>query len=222
MKSIAIDGPAGAGKSTVAQSVAASLGFIYVDTGALYRAIGLFALRSGIPHTDETALVSRLDEVNVELAYRDGHQLIFLDGQDVTEEIRGAQMGLVASAVSAFPAVRDFLLGLQREMAQRHNVIMDGRDIGTVVLPGADLKIFLTATPEDRAMRRHKEFAAKGNPISFEQVLEDINRRDEADMGRATAPLKPAEDSVILDTSGNNFQESVDLVLKVIRERGIA
>ena len=222
MKSIAIDGPAGAGKSTIAQSVAKSLGFIYVDTGALYRAVGLFALREGIPHTDEDALISRLPEVKVELAYRDGLQLIFLGGLDVTGEIRGPQMGNIASDVSAFPGVRDFLLGMQREMAGKHNVIMDGRDIGTVVLPGADLKIFLTATPEDRAKRRHLEFTAKGNNISYEQVLEDIKRRDANDMGRATAPLKPAPDAVILDTTGNEFQQSVDLVLRVIRERGIA
>jgi len=222
MTSIAIDGPAGAGKSTIAQRVAKSLEFIYVDTGALYRAVGLFAMRGNIPHTDSDALISRLGEVDIELDYRDGRQLIFLNGQDVTGDIRGPEMGLIASDVSAFPAVRDFLLGLQREMAQRHNVIMDGRDIGTVVLPGADLKIFLTATPEDRAMRRYKEFAAKGSKISYDQVLGDIKRRDANDMGRATAPLKPAQDAVMLDTTGNEFEQSVALVLEIIRERGLA
>jgi len=219
--SIAIDGPAGAGKSTIAQRVAGSLEFIYVDTGALYRAVGLFALQNGISYTDEDMLTSRLGEVNVELGYRDGRQLIFLNGQDVTKDIRGPEMGLIASDVSAFPGVRDFLLGLQREMAVKHNVIMDGRDIGTVVLPGADLKIFLTATPEDRATRRYKEFAARGSKTSYDQVLADIKRRDANDMNRATAPLKPAEDAVMLDTTGNEFEQSVAQVLEIIRERGL-
>ena len=222
MTSIAIDGPAGAGKSTIAQSVAKTLEFIYVDTGALYRAVGLFAVKKGIPHTDQATLVSRLGEVKVELGYRDGRQLIFLNGQDVTGDIRGPEMGLIASDVSAFPAVRDFLLGLQREMAEKYNVIMDGRDIGTVVLPGADLKIFLTAAPEDRAMRRYKEFVAKGDTVSYDQVLEDLKRRDANDMNRATAPLKPAEDAVMLDTTGYEFEQSVAKVLEIIRERGLA
>jgi len=220
--SIAIDGPAGAGKSTIAQRVAKHIKFIYVDTGALYRAVGLFAVRCNIPHTDAAALISRLGEIKVELDYVDGQQLILLNGQDVTGDIRGPEMGLIASDVSAYPAVRDFLLELQREIARRHNVIMDGRDIGTVVLPGAQLKIFLTATPEDRAMRRYKEFVAKGSGITYDQVLGDIKRRDANDMGRATAPLKPAEDSIMLDTTGNQFEQSVAQVLAIIRERGIA
>ena len=218
---IAIDGPAGAGKSTIAQQVAGALEFIYVDTGALYRAVALFALRSNIPYTDEEALVSQLGEVRVELGYREGRQLIFLGGQDVTGDIRGPEMGLVASDISAFPCVRSFLLGLQREMAAKHNVIMDGRDIGTVVLPQAQLKIFLTATPEDRAIRRYKEFVKNGSAISYDQVLGDIKRRDANDMGRAIAPLKPAPDAVILDTTGNEFEQSVEMVLKIIRERGL-
>ncbi|MCL2857046.1 MAG: (d)CMP kinase [Oscillospiraceae bacterium] len=222
MTSIAIDGPAGAGKSTIAQSVARTLEFIYVDTGALYRAVGLFALQNNIPHTDDAALIPRLSEIKVELDYQDGQQLIFLNGRDVTGDIRGPEMGLIASDVSAFPAVRDFLLGLQREMTTKYNVIMDGRDIGTVVLPGAQLKIFLTATPEDRAMRRYKEFIAKGSKITYDQVLGDIQRRDANDIGRATAPLKPAQDAVMLDTTGNEFEQSVAQVLKIIRERGLA
>ena len=221
MISIAIDGPAGAGKSTIARKAAQELGFIYVDTGALYRAIGLFAHENGIADTDEQALTARLEEINIELAYRDGQQLIFLNGRDVSEEIRRPQMSMAASNVSALPAVRDFLLDLQREMAQRYNVIMDGRDIGTVVLPGADLKIFLTADVEERAMRRYIEFTTKGEGVRYEEVLEDIKRRDENDSRRAAAPLRCADDAVLLDTTGNELEESIALVLKTIRKRGI-
>ena len=222
MVSIAIDGPAGAGKSTIAKSVAHSLAFIYVDTGALYRAIGLFAIQNNISLTDEAALIACLSKVKIELGYRDGQQLIFLGGREVTKEIRGPEMGLVASSISAFPGVRDFLLGLQRKMAETYNVIMDGRDIGTVVLPRADLKIFLTATPEDRAKRRYLEFVRRGEAISYDRVLEDIKLRDAKDMNRATSPLKPAEDAVILDTTGNDFEQSVAQVLEIIRKRGLA
>lgn len=221
MKSIAIDGPAGAGKSTIAQMAAKKLGFIYVDTGALYRAIGLFAHENGIPDTDEAALAARLREIEVELDYRDGRQHIFLNGRDVSEDIRRPQMGMAASNVSAMPAVRDFLLDMQRVMAQKYNVIMDGRDIGTVVLPDADLKIFLTASPEDRATRRYNDFVAKGEKVLYEDVLEDIKRRDQNDMERAAAPLKRASDAVLVDTTGQGLEESVELVLKTIREREI-
>ena len=221
MISIAIDGPAGAGKSTIAQRTAKELGFIYVDTGALYRAIGLFAHENGIPDTDESALAPRLGEIKVELAFEDGHQLIFLNGRDVSKDIRSPQMGMAASNVSALPAVRAFLLGLQREMAEKYNVIMDGRDIGTVVLPGADLKIFLTATPEDRAMRRYMEFVTRGERVRYEEVLRDLKIRDENDSNRAAAPLKCADDAVLLDTTGNELEESIALVLKTIRERGV-
>ena len=222
MKSIAIDGPAGAGKSTIASRVAAEIGFFYVDTGALYRAIGLFARENNIPDTDHSAIAPRLGEIEVELEYKDGQQIILLSGRDVSQDIRRPDMGMAASNVSALPVVRGFLLELQREMAARHNVIMDGRDIGTVVLPGADLKIYLTATPEDRAMRRYLEFITKGEKVRYEEVLEDIKRRDANDMGRATAPLKPADDAVMLDTTGNEFEQSVALVLETIRKRGIA
>ena len=221
MISVAIDGPAGAGKSTIARSAAQELGFIYVDTGALYRAIGLFAHENGIADTDEQALVSRLGEINIELDYRDGQQLIFLNGRDVSEEIRRPQMSMAASNVSALPGVRDFLLDLQREMARRYNVIMDGRDIGTVVLPGADLKIFLTADVEERAMRRYIEFTTKGEGVRYEEVLEDIKRRDENDSRRAAAPLRCADDAILLDTTGNELEDSIALVIKTIRERGI-
>ena len=221
MISIAIDGPASAGKSTIAQRAAKELGFIYVDTGALYRAIGLFAQENKIPNTNEAALAPRLGEIEIELKFEDGHQLIFLNGRNVTKDIRSPQMGMAASNVSALPAVRAFLLGLQRDLAKKYNLIMDGRDIGTVVLPGADLKIFLTATPEDRAMRRYMEFVTRGERIRYEEVLRDLRVRDENDSTRAAAPLKQADDAILLDTTGNELEESIALVLKIIRERGI-
>lgn len=219
MISIAIDGPSGAGKSTIARRVAAALGFVYVDTGALYRAIGLFAHENGIPDTDEAALAPRLPELRVELAYRDGVQRIFLNGRDVSEEIRRPEMSMAASNVSALPAVRAFLLDLQRQMAQRCNVIMDGRDIGTVVLPGADLKLYLTASAEDRALRRHKDFAEQGEAVTYEEVLADINKRDYNDTHREIAPLRQAEGAVLLDTTGNELEQSVALVEETIRQR---
>ena len=221
MISIAIDGPAGAGKSTISRSVAQQLQFIHVDTGALYRAIGLFAHENGIADTDEQALASRFGQIHIELEYRDRQQRIFLNGRDVSEDIRKPEMSMAASNASALPAVRNFLLGLQREMAEKYNVVMDGRDIGTVVLPDADLKIFLTAAVEDRAMRRYKEFVTNGERVRYEDVLEDIKIRDENDTNRATAPLRCAENAVLLDTTGNELQQSIELVLRTIRERGI-
>jgi cytidylate kinase len=219
MISIAIDGPSGAGKSSIARRVAARLGYIYVDTGALYRAIGLFAHRNNIDDTDEAALAPRLGDIRVELAHQDGKQHIILNGEDVSEEIRKPEMSMAASNVSALPAVRAFLLDLQRQMARNYNVIMDGRDIGTVVLPQANVKIFLTATAEDRAMRRHKEFLKRGETISYHEVLADINRRDYNDTHRDIAPLRPAEDAVLLDTTGNTLEQSVALVEQTIREQ---
>jgi len=219
MISVAIDGPSGAGKSSIARRVAARLGYTYVDTGALYRAIGLFAHRNGIDDTDEAALAPRLGEIKVELFYRDGKQHVVLNGEDVSEDIRKPEMSMAASNVSALPAVRAFLLDLQRQMARNYNVIMDGRDIGTVVLPHADVKIFLTASAEDRAMRRYKEFLGRGENISYEEVLEEINRRDYNDSHREIAPLRPAEDAILLDTTGNTLEQSLDLVERTIRER---
>jgi len=219
MISVAIDGPSGAGKSSIARRVAARLGYTYVDTGALYRAIGLFAHRHGIDDTDEAALAPRLGEIKVELFYRDGKQHVVLNGEDESEDIRKPEMSMAASNVSALPAVRAFLLDLQRQMARNYNVIMDGRDIGTVVLPHADVKIFLTASAEDRAMRRYKEFLGRGENISYEEVLEEINRRDYNDSHREIAPLRPAEDAILLDTTGNTLEQSLDLVERTIRER---
>ena len=217
---IAIDGPAGAGKSSLSKEVARELSFIYVDTGALYRTIGLAASRKGISMEDKDGIVSLLSEIEVKLAFNDeGTQIVLLNGEDVSGYIRTPQASMYASAVSAIPEVRAFLLDLQRNMAKNDNVIMDGRDIGTVVLPDAKIKIFLTASAEKRAMRRYKENIEKGIDVSYEDVLKDVNERDYNDSHRAIAPLKPAEDSITVDTSDYDFEGSKDLLLKVIRER---
>ena len=217
---IAIDGPAGAGKSSLSKEVAKELSFIYVDTGALYRTIGLAASRKGISMEDIEGIVSLLDEIEVKLAFNDeGTQIVLLNGEDVSGFIRTPQASMYASAVSAIPEVRAFLLDLQRNMAKNDNVIMDGRDIGTVVLPDAKIKIFLTASAEKRAMRRYKENIEKGIEVSYEEVLKDVNERDYNDSHRAIAPLKPAEDSITVDTSDYDFEGSKNLLLKVIRER---
>ena len=217
---IAIDGPAGAGKSSLSKEVARELSFIYVDTGALYRTIGLAASRKGISMDDKDGIVSLLDEIEVKLAFNDeGTQIVLLNGEDVSGYIRTPQASMYASAVSAIPEVRAFLLDLQRNMAKNDNVIMDGRDIGTVVLPDAKIKIFLTASAEKRAMRRYKENIEKGIDVSYEDVLKDVHERDYNDSHRAIAPLKPAEDSITVDTSDYDFEGSKNLLLKVIRER---
>ena len=220
MVSIAIDGPSGAGKSTLARSAAAELGYLYVDTGAIYRTIGYYAQANHIDPKDEQAVASALPQVRVELTYGDdGLQHMLLNGQDVTKEIRLPEISLCASAVSAHPGVRAFLLEMQRELARTHNVIMDGRDIGTVVLPDADVKIFLTASPEARARRRMLELEQRGTPEPYEKILKEIEQRDWDDSHRATAPLRQAEDAVLLDTTELNFEESREALLKLIRER---
>ena len=214
---IAIDGPAGAGKSSLSKEVAKELSFIYVDTGALYRTIGLAASRKGLKKEDKAEIISMLD---VKLSFNDeGTQIVLLNGEDVSSFIRTPEASMFASAVSAIPEVRAFLLDLQRNMAKSDNVIMDGRDIGTVVLPDAKIKIFLTASPEKRAMRRHKENIEKGIDSTYEEVLKDVNQRDYQDSHREIAPLKPAEDSVLVDTSDYDFEGSKELLLKVIKER---
>ena len=218
--SIAIDGPSGAGKSTLARSVAAELGYLYVDTGAIYRTIGYYAHVSGIDPKDEQAVVAALPKLKVELAYgEDGLQHMLLNGQDVTREIRLPEISLCASAVSAYPGVRAYLLEMQRQLARTHNVIMDGRDIGTVVLPEANVKVFLTASAEERARRRMLELEQRGTPQPFETILKDIQERDWNDTHRSAAPLRQAEDAVLLDTTELNFQESQEAILKIIRER---
>ena len=214
MVSIAIDGPAGAGKSTIARAIAERLGYIYVDTGALYRAVGLYATANGIETTDEAGVERLLMSAKVELRHdKSGTQRVYLNGYDVSEEIRRPEISMAASNVSALPAVRQFLFALQ------HNVVMDGRDIGTVVLPRAQVKIFLTASVEDRARRRFDELTAKGRSVTYEEVLEDIRKRDESDTNRAIAPLKQARDALLVDTTGNTLERSIDILLKLVKEQ---
>ncbi|MGD9559185.1 MAG: (d)CMP kinase [Oscillospiraceae bacterium] len=219
MTSIAIDGPSGAGKSTLSSTLAEDLGFLYVDTGALYRTIGLAALRAGVPTKDEAALAALLPAIDLQLRHVDGRQRVLLGGQDVSEDIRTEAVGMAASDVSAHPPVRAFLLETQRRLAREHDVIMDGRDIGTVVLPDATLKIFLTATAEDRAERRTQQLHESGQAADYETVLADVRQRDYNDSHRAAAPLKQADDAVLLDTTGNSFEESHAALLALIREK---
>lgn len=216
---VAIDGPAGAGKSTIARAAAKELGFIYVDTGALYRAIGVYSLRCASDTKNPEAVANTLPHIRVELQFQDGVQHVLLNGEDVSEEIRTPQASMAASDVSAVPAVRQFLFDLQRDIAAKNDCIMDGRDIGTVVLPHAEVKIFLTASPEARAMRRFKELQEKGATDTYETVLADLKQRDYNDSHRAVAPLKPAADSVLVDTSALTLSQSVEKVLEVIKEK---
>ena len=218
MFNVAIDGPAGAGKSTIAKAAAKELGFIYVDTGALYRAIAYNAVTKGVID-DTQKIIDMLTGTNVELKYVDGVQAVYLNGDDVSAYIRTPEISMGASKVSAIPQVREFLLNLQRDIAQKNNVIMDGRDIATVVLPNADVKIFLFASPECRAQRRYKELMEKGEDVTLEDVLADVNQRDYQDSHRDIAPLKPSEDSVMADTSKLNLEESIQLIIDIIRER---
>ena len=215
---IAIDGPAGAGKSTIARALAAQIGFIYVDTGALYRTVGLFMLRAGVDPADAEAVVPRLDGVQIALTFSEGEQHVLLSGEDVSEAIRTPEVSMAASAVSAIPAVRAFLLSLQKELAAANNVIMDGRDIGTVIMPDAQLKIFLTASPQARAQRRFAQLQEKGEAVSYDEVLRDIQKRDEQDMTRAAAPLKPAPDARLVDTSNCTLDESIARVRELVRD----
>ena len=217
---IAIDGPAGAGKSTIARLAAKELGFIYVDTGALYRAIGLAASRRSLTAEDKDAIIEMLTAIKVELAVNEKHeQIVLLDGEDVSGLIRTPEISMLASAVSAIPEVRAFLLDLQRDMAHTNNVIMDGRDIGTVVLPDAKIKIFLSASPECRARRRYKELIEKGMDVKYEDILSDVVARDYADSHRDIAPLKPADDAIMVDPSGEDLETSVNKLLTIMRDR---
>lgn len=216
---IAIDGPAGAGKSTIAKALAARLHYIYIDTGAMYRAIGLFALRSGVLGEDREGVAALLPEIRLELCFQDGAQHILLNGEDVSQAIRTPQASAYASLVSAIPAVRSFLLDYQRSFARSNSVIMDGRDIGTVVLPQADCKIFLTAGSEARARRRFAELQAKGDETPYEEVLAAIRQRDLQDSSREAAPLKAAEDAVVVDTTACTLEESIEKVYAVVKEK---
>lgn len=216
MISVAIDGPAGAGKSTLARRLAADFGYIYVDTGAMFRTIGLYALRAGKEPKDNEAVDALLPNITLEFAFIEGEQHIYLNGEDVSTAIRTEEVGMAASAVGANPAVRAFLLEMQRDMAKTQNILMDGRDIGTVVLPNATVKIFLTASAEARAQRRAKELAEKGQPADFATVLADIRQRDYQDSHRTVAPLKQADDAILVDTSSIGLQESFDLLKRTI------
>lgn len=216
---IAIDGPAGAGKSTIAKALAARLHYIYIDTGAMYRAIGLFALRSGVLGEDREGVAALLPEIRLELCFQDGAQHILLNGEDVSQAIRTPQASAYASLVSAIPAVRSFLLDYQRSFARSNSVIMDGRDIGTVVLPQADCKIFLTAGSEARARRRFAELQAKGDETPYEEVLAAIRQRDLQDSSREAAPLKAVEDAVVVDTTACTLEESIEKVYAVAKEK---
>lgn len=216
---IALDGPGGAGKSTVAREIAKQLGIVYVDTGAMYRTVGLFIKERGIDPADTTAVIEALSDISLSYAVKDGSQTILLCGREVGDEIRTPEISMYASRVSAIPEVRTYLLSAQRSIAEQNSVIMDGRDIGTVIFPDAEVKIFLTASPEARAKRRYLELQAKGKEVAYEDVLREMNERDKNDSERAVAPLKPAEDAIILDTSPMSFEESVEAVLKTVRER---
>ena len=216
---IALDGPAGAGKSSIAKRAAKALDFIYVDTGALYRTIGLAATRMGVEPKPSPEVEKLLSEITVDLTFNDkGEQIVLLDGEDVSGLIRTPEASMMASKISAVPSVRAYLLDLQRNMAKSHNVIMDGRDIGTVVLPDAKVKIFLTASPEARAQRRYKELCEKGMDVKYEDILNDVITRDYNDSHRETAPLKPAEDCVTVDTTELDFEQSVEKIISVIKE----
>lgn len=218
-RSIAIDGPSGAGKSTLAKMVAEKMGYLYVDTGAIYRTVGLYTLRNGVDPHDADGVSALLGSIRVEMNYgEDGLQHMYLNGEDVTTAIRQHEISGYASAVSAIPRVREFLLEMQRSMARTQNVVMDGRDIGTVVLPQADVKIFLTAQPEERARRRYEELLARGQQTDYETVLKDLQERDYNDSHRAFAPLRQADDAVLADTTGNTLEESFCYLLKRIEE----
>lgn len=219
MISVAIDGPAGAGKSTICKTASKKLGFIYVDTGALYRAIALNFIKSGADESVNCDVEKILNETSVDIRFVDGEQHVFLNGEDVNDKIRTPQVSLMASSVSAKPEVRAFLLDMQRNLAESGNVLMDGRDIGTVVLPNATVKIFLTASAEVRANRRYKELCEKGTSVTFEEVYNDILKRDYNDSNRPVAPLKQADDAVLADTSELTFDESVELVINIIKEK---
>lgn len=219
MVSVAIDGPAGAGKSTLARRLAAEMGYIYVDTGAMYRAIGLYALRAGKDPKDNAAVNALLPQIELRLASIEGEQHIYLKEEDVSTAIRTEAAGMAASAVGANPAVRAFLLELQRDMAKKQDVLMDGRDIGTVVFPDAELKIFMTADPAVRARRRYDELRAKGDDVSLEEIERNVRERDRADMSRAVSPLRQAPDAVVLDNSRMSVEEQMAWFMELFERR---
>ena len=216
---IAVDGPSGAGKSSLARALAHEMGLIYVDTGALYRTVGLFMTENNIDVHDGPAVAARLGDIHLELTYQNGTQTVLLNGTDVGEKIRTPQISMAASAVSAIPAVREFLLGIQKDMVKKGGVVMDGRDIGTVIMPDADAKLFLVASPAARAKRRYLELCAKGIDCSFEQILEETNQRDQADRERNVAPAIPAEDAMFIDNSDLGPAETVAEAMNLIAQK---
>lgn len=218
MINVAIDGPAGAGKSSVAKMAAKELGFIYIDTGALYRAVGVAVMRKGLKTDCREDVISVLPEISLSLEFIDGEQKVFLCGEDVSRDIRLPEASMAASNVSAIPDVRAFLLEMQKKFARENNCLMDGRDIGTVILPDAKVKIFLTASPEVRADRRYKELIEKGTPKDYNELLEEIKQRDYNDSHRAVAPLKPADDAVIVDSSDMTLEEVVMKIVSLVKE----
>ena len=219
MIAVAVDGPAGAGKSTLAREIAKQLGMLYVDTGALYRAIGLYVLRCGVDPKDRTAVSPLLDNISVTMTHEQGNQFVWLCGEDVSGLIRTQEVSMAASQVSAHPEVRAFLFDLQRDLALSTPAVMDGRDIGTVVLPEAAVKIFLTASAEERARRRVEQLEKAGQPADFDRVLAEVKQRDEQDTNRPVAPLKQAEDAVLVDTTGETPEESLNRMIGIIREK---
>ncbi len=219
MVSIAIDGPAGAGKSTIAKTVSKQLSYIYVDTGALYRSIALNVISNNIDILNETQVENLLEDTKIEIKFIDSEQKVFLNGKDVSDKIRTSEVSMMASKVSALPVVRAFLLDLQRNIAKENNVIMDGRDIGTVVLPDAQVKIFLTASPECRAKRRYNDYLAMNKEEDYNKILQDIIERDYNDSHRKIAPLKPAEDSVTIDTSDDTLEQSVERIIEIVKQK---
>ncbi len=219
---IALDGPSGAGKSTVAKALSARLGLVYVDTGALYRTVGYYVRQKGADPKSEAEVTRLLPEMQVELCYRNGEQHVMLNGEDLGQKIREPEISMYASAVSALPSVRAFLLDMQRNIARHQSVVMDGRDIGTVILPDAEIKIFLSASSEARAQRRYRELTEKGISTTYEDVLRDMEERDRNDAGRAVAPAIPAADAVKMDNSHMTVEENVEAILQLIRERGLS
>ena len=219
MIKIAIDGPGGAGKSTVAKAVAAKLGIVYVDTGALYRTVGYYVRSVDADPRDAEAVGACLPSISIEVKYENGTQRVYLNGEDLGDAIRTPEMSMYASAVSAIPSVRAFLLETQKDIARKNSVIMDGRDIGTVILPDADVKIFMTASAECRAQRRYDELRAKGIDARYEDVLAEMNERDNNDSNRAIAPAKPAPDAIIFDNSGMTLDQSVQGVIDIVKEK---